>query len=124
MKMETIKITLNTYVISGMRGDAFPITREFTLLRGTTMKELFNMQFAGRDANDYFIRLNEHPTPSTHVLYNNDIVTIIPKNLKQKNTLTISPASSGTVSITPFDYENEIDPSLLDLEEKIKKLME
>jgi len=119
--MKYIKIILATYAITKNR-DAFPLTREFMLPDGITVGEFFNMQFAGRKADQYFIRVNKQSVQSKYVLKDGDKISITPTNLEKTSTLTVS--TSGTASSDSFDFENEVDPGLLELEEKVKKLME
>jgi sulfur carrier protein ThiS len=120
-----ITVKLHTYVINQNR-DAFPITREFTLPETPgaryTISDFFHLQFLGRDADNYLISVNKRSVPATYVLKHRDEISVIPNNLETKSTLTVS--GSGTVSFSSFDFENEVDPMLLELEEKVKKLME
>jgi len=100
-----------------------PVTREFTYPAGTTIGEFFSQQYAGHDPKNYLIRINKQKVPSHYVLTEGTKIVIIPTYAERESTATVS--TSGCVSFDPYEWENNnVDPALLKLEEKVKKLME
>ncbi len=130
--MKTITVILATFTITKNR-DAYPITREIPVYQGTSIREFFNLQFSGCAVGNYFIRVNNLPVKHNYKLRHKDKVHITPNNLKRVSTVATSPSSyyttqttavSGTVGFDNYEWDNNVDPALLELEEKVKKLME
>ncbi len=54
---------------------------------GTTVKQLFAKQMAGREAGDYLIRVNRQPAAADHILQDGDRVSMTPTKIEGATSL-------------------------------------
>jgi len=105
-----------------------PHLRRITCAVGTTVKEVLNTRCGIYHKGNWLIRVNGKPITEAYMLFDMDKISLVPHIVIRTETIS----GSGTVSgsgisghIDSYEWnDNNVDPGLLELEEKVKKLME